>query len=39
MPREGATGGAILTRIVTNGILRLDPPGLDVPVDAMFAEP
>ncbi len=30
-------GGAIATHIVTEGVLRLDPPGLDVPLSEMFA--
>ena len=30
-------GGAIATHIVTEGVLRLDPPGLDVSLAEMFA--
>lgn len=34
-----STGDLIETRIATSGDLSLDPPGLTVPVAALFAEP
>jgi Uma2 family endonuclease len=30
-------GDAIETRVLADGVLRLDPPGLEVPVTGMFA--
>ena len=36
--RRGA-GDLIETRIVHTGLISLDPPGLSLPVEAMFAEP
>jgi Uma2 family endonuclease len=30
------TGDAILTRIVRDGVLRLDPPGFDIDVTSLF---
>jgi Uma2 family endonuclease len=32
-------GAALETMIVSGGAIRLDPPGLEVPVDEIFAEP
>jgi hypothetical protein len=32
-------GEVIETRIASEGTLRLDPPGLDLPVGDLFAEP
>lgn len=32
-------GDAILTRIVRDGTLTLDPPGLDLAVAAVYGEP
>lgn len=32
-------GDAIATRIVAQGVLRLDPPGIDIPVGPLFTGP
>jgi Uma2 family endonuclease len=32
-------GEAIETRVLTNGVARLDPPGFEVAVDALFPAP
>lgn len=37
--RRRSTGDLIETRIATSGELSLDPPGLTLPVVALFAEP
>jgi Uma2 family endonuclease len=36
---QRATAGTLTTRIAHDGALRLDPPGLDVPVAELFAVP
>jgi hypothetical protein len=32
------TGGDIITRVVTEGAITLDPPGLDIAVEDVYAE-
>jgi hypothetical protein len=32
----GADGGAIVTRILRDGVLRLDPPGLEIALAEMY---
>ena len=32
-------GATIETQVLAEGVLRLDPPGLDIPVEEMFARP